>query len=227
MSKLALSKGSASAFACWNVTLRRPCKKARGLVEIGLAQIAANHRQSREGLGEIRKKAAAPACHVQEPKLPLIAASDELRNRRNSLAAHRARCPEKQGLNLDVVELCRFLREPAPGLIVEILHIVIRHASGLRQHRRLCRPVSQRAVRTIGVIIQHPPHGFDAARKRAAFFDGNGIKAIADIARVFCLKLQNILQEPECAGNRLGDFNANSITVKACARAGSYTAQGR
>ena len=191
-------------------------KKALSLVEIGLAQIAADHGHGGERLGELREKAASPACHIQQPKLPLIAAADEIRNRRNGLAAHRARCPEEQRLNLDVIKPRRFLREPASCLIVEILSVVIRQTGGLRQRRRIRGPFFGTTLQQLRLVFYHTPHGFDAAHKRGALFDGDRIKTIADVACIFCLKLQNVLEERERAWDGLANFNARSITVMAC-----------
>ena len=101
---------------------------------------------------------------------------------------------------------------------MEVLCVVVWHTGGFRQLGGLRGSLFRAPLRRLGQVVDHAPDRFDAARKGAAIFDGNRIKAVANISGVFRLKLQDILQESEQARDRLGDFDATCSVPRLAAR---------
>jgi len=103
--------------------LREPCPR---LADIGGREIEPGDVETRPVLLHLFEKAACAASDVEEMQAALVAPRKGLRQRHQRLTAHRIRRAAEQHLDLRIVELGGFFREPAARLIVKILEIVAR-----------------------------------------------------------------------------------------------------
>ena len=189
-------------------------QEARRLVEIGAGEVHARHRHGGEGLLELREEAPAAARHVDEAQPALVGSAKELGDGRDRLPPHGPRRAHEQRLDLDVVNLGQLVGEPAARLEVEVLHVIVGQADGLRQLRGLEGALIGAALGRLRQVVQHQAHRFDAARKGDAVFDGDRVKPVANVARVLRLELQHVLHEGEETGGGLGDFDARWFPAK-------------
>ena len=77
---------------------------------------------------------------------------------------------------------------------MEILGVISGHPLCSGQRRGLGRALGGTALSGFGQVLEHAPHRLDMAGGRSAFLDGDRIVAVADIARVPRLQLENVLQ---------------------------------
>src|SRR5262249_11151949 len=107
-----------------------------GLDQVSLRQIDADGRQPRPCLLAEIKETAGPAADVEQAQAALIASGEQLAERHQRLASGRIGRTLEQHLDLRVVPPRRVRRQPAAGLEMEILQIVVRPlaAGVLAQH---------------------------------------------------------------------------------------------
>src|SRR3954463_7257601 len=105
---------------------RPPPKMALRMPDVGLRQVEAESRQSRPSLLDGIKEAAGATADVNNPQFALISSGKNFRERRQALPSHGVGHALEEHLDLRVVAIGGFFGQPAAGLEVEILQVVVR-----------------------------------------------------------------------------------------------------
>src|SRR5215467_1787951 len=89
--------------------------------DVSIGHVKSDHVKAGPGLLDEIEKSPGATADIEKPQLALVASGKFFMELRQGLAPHRIGCSLEQNLDLGVITLSRLVRQPAPGLKVEIL----------------------------------------------------------------------------------------------------------
>jgi hypothetical protein len=153
-------------------------------MHVAASKIEPDHGKPRPRLLDEIEKPAGAAGDVEQSQSALIAPGEDLMQRRQRLAAHRIGTALEQHLDLRVVAIGRILREPAAGLIVEVLQVVVRALARGRFGHHLAIALALAPAMDLRQVREEQPRAAQPREQRAVMVSGERIDPRLDIGEV-------------------------------------------
>ena len=155
-----------------------------GVSDISVGHIEPDDGKARPGLLDKVEKPSGATADIQKPQLALIASGKEVMELRQGLPPHRIGGAVEQDLDLGVIALSRLIRQPAAGLIVEILQIVARPGAARVFIENLAVGPPVAAAMDCRQIREEQSRTIDERQQLSIMIEGQGINAGHDIGEV-------------------------------------------